>query len=138
VWDCAGHRHLRSLARHSGSLMDLAADGDLVASTCGKELRLWSAASGECLLVRPHNSPIDLAGAPGALRPPPPFPPPAAPAGVLPAALLPAASPGARVGRLAPSLTDRAAAAANLPLQTSQRWAAPRLPSLRPTSWRWS
>jgi hypothetical protein len=62
VWDCCTQQHLFSLARHPGSIMDVAADADLVASTCGKELRLWDLATRSCISTRAHNSPIDLAG----------------------------------------------------------------------------
>lgn len=62
VWDCKAQQHLFTLGRHTGSIMDLAADGQLVASTCGKELKLWDLGSRKCISTRPHNSPIDLAG----------------------------------------------------------------------------
>eukprot|EP00775_Hariotina_reticulata_P008519 gene8519-8701_t len=58
LWDASSCQQLGVLGHHPAFITSLAASGDLAASTCSSELRVWKLSSRQCLFLVPVGLPI--------------------------------------------------------------------------------
>jgi hypothetical protein len=62
LWDASSCQQCGVLGHHPSFITSLAASGDLSASTCSSELRVWKLSSRQCLFLVPVGLPIPSPG----------------------------------------------------------------------------